>query len=350
MAANCENSPNAAPTFSIVVPVYNAAKYLRNCLESCRMQALGDFEVLCVDDGSTDASPALLAEFAARDNRFRVFHQRNLGAGPARNMALDEARGQYVCFLDADDFYPSPNALEALRAAAAESGYDIVGGGKRIVREDGTLYREIGFPRTGPFDYRETQQQYDYQRYLFSRSLLERTNLRFPALRRRQDPPFFVQALLSAGRYFAIGECVYCYRWRGHGVNIDWMADDGVRLGDHLRGLEMVADLADKNGLDRLYVRNALCLTHFRAFRRAEEIRRFEGELRDFVRRLRLSGKLTPSDLRALADSFALDVHPRSLRAGMLRSIFGLDVFLGLVAAHLPLGKRLLQPSVEEER
>ena len=103
MASNCENFPNAAPTVSIIVPVYNAAKYLRNCLESCRMQVLGDFEVLCVDDGSTDASPALLAEFAARDNRFRVFHQRNLGAGPARNMALDEARGQYVCFLDADD-------------------------------------------------------------------------------------------------------------------------------------------------------------------------------------------------------------------------------------------------------
>ena len=343
------SSRQSAPTISIVIPVYNAAKYLRGCLESCRSQTVVDFEALCVDDGSTDSSPALLEEYAAKDGRFRVFHQNNLGAGPARNLALDEARGQHVCFLDADDFYPSPHALEALCSAAAESKHDIVGGGKRIVREEGTLYREVGFARTGSIDYRETQQQYDYQRYLFSRSLLERTHLRFPALRRRQDPPFFVEALLAAGRYFAIDDCVYCYRWRGKGMTIDWMANDGVRLGDHLRGLEMVADLADKNGLDRLYVRNALCLTHFRAFRKPEEIRRFEGELRDFVRRLRLSGKLTPADLRALADSFALDVHPKSLRAGMIRSLFGTGVLLGLVAAHMPFGKRLLRPSVEEE-
>ena len=347
--ADHDHPPNAAPTVSVVVPVYNAAKYLRTCLESCRTQNLADFEVLCVDDGSTDGSSSLLAEYAEKDGRFRVFHQKNLGAGPARNLALDAARGQFICFLDADDFYPSAHALDALSAAAAQSTCDIVGGGKRIVREDGTTYRDVTFTRTGLIDYHETQQQYDYQRYLFSRSLLEQNHLRFPALRRRQAPPFFVQALLASGHYFAIDTCVYCYRWRGHGVHIDWMADDGVRLGDHLRGLELVADMADKNGLDRLYVRNALCLTHFRAFRRTEEIRRFEGELRDFVRRLRLSGKLTPSDLRALADSFALDVHPRSLRAGMIRSIFGTDVFLGLVAAHMPFGKRLLQPSVDEE-
>ena len=92
-----------SPAVSVVLPVYNVEGYLRGCLDSVRTQTLEDIEIICVDDGSTDGSGAILDEYAATDGRFRVIHQPNSGAGAARNRGLAEARGKYLFFCDADD-------------------------------------------------------------------------------------------------------------------------------------------------------------------------------------------------------------------------------------------------------
>lgn len=91
------------PFFSIIVPVYNVAPYLRECLDSVLAQTFADWECLCVDDGSTDDSGAILDEYALRDPRFRIFHQANAGVSSARNLALDNVCGRYFGFLDPDD-------------------------------------------------------------------------------------------------------------------------------------------------------------------------------------------------------------------------------------------------------
>lgn len=91
------------PFFSIIIPVYNVAPYLRECLDSVLAQTFTNWEVICVDDGSTDGSGAILDEYAARDPRFRVIHQSNAGVSAARNAALGAAIGSWVSFLDADD-------------------------------------------------------------------------------------------------------------------------------------------------------------------------------------------------------------------------------------------------------
>ena len=96
---------------SIIVPVYNAEKYLPRCLDSIAGQTFADFECILVDDGSTDGSPALCDERAARDSRFRVIHQQNRGASAARNAGLDAARAPWLFFVDADDAI-APCALE----------------------------------------------------------------------------------------------------------------------------------------------------------------------------------------------------------------------------------------------
>ncbi len=93
------------PTFSIIVPAFNVAPYLRECLDSVLAQTIADWECICVDDGSTDGSGAILDEYAARDMRFRVIHQANAGVGTARNRALDMVRGEWICFLDGDDVW-----------------------------------------------------------------------------------------------------------------------------------------------------------------------------------------------------------------------------------------------------
>ncbi len=101
------------PYFSIIVPVYNVAPYLREALDSVLAQTFTDWECLCVDDGSTDGSGAILDEYAAKDKRFRVFHKENGGVSSARNLALDNAKGEWICFLDGDDAL-LPKLLEKL--------------------------------------------------------------------------------------------------------------------------------------------------------------------------------------------------------------------------------------------
>lgn len=93
------------PVFSIIIPIYNVAPYLRECLDSVLAQTFSNWECLCVDDGSTDESGAILDEYATRDPRFRVFHQPNAGVSAARNLALDNVKGEWIGFLDGDDVW-----------------------------------------------------------------------------------------------------------------------------------------------------------------------------------------------------------------------------------------------------
>lgn len=93
-----------SPEISVIVPVYNTEKYLRRCVDSILAQTYTDFELLLIDDGSTDGSPAICDEYAALDPRVRVFHKPNGGVSSARNLGLDHARGQWITFVDSDDY------------------------------------------------------------------------------------------------------------------------------------------------------------------------------------------------------------------------------------------------------
>lgn len=113
------------PSVSVVVPVYNTAKYLPQCLDSILAQTLQDIEIVCVNDGSTDKSPEILAAYAKRDKRMRIVAQPNGGYGKAMNTGFSKARGKYVAIVESDDFLDA-NALENLYALAAKHNADIV--------------------------------------------------------------------------------------------------------------------------------------------------------------------------------------------------------------------------------
>ena len=89
---------------SVIIPVYNTEQYLSRCLDSILSQSFDDFELLLIDDGSTDSSGAICDSYAEKDSRVRVFHKENGGVSSARNLGLDNAKGDYVCFVDSDDF------------------------------------------------------------------------------------------------------------------------------------------------------------------------------------------------------------------------------------------------------
>jgi len=110
---------------SVIIPVYNAERYLRRCLDSVCEQTFGDIEIICVDDGSTDASVDILREYKEKDTRFKIITQSNKGAGEARNTGLNSAEGKYLYFLDSDDEI-KPRALEVAFNEAEKSRADIV--------------------------------------------------------------------------------------------------------------------------------------------------------------------------------------------------------------------------------
>ena len=112
------------PKISVVIPVYNAEMYLRECLDSVVNQTLYDIEIICVNDGSTDNSQHILEEYSNKDSRIKIINQENQGAGAARNKGLETAAGEYISFLDSDDFFDL-RMLEKLYDRAMETNADI---------------------------------------------------------------------------------------------------------------------------------------------------------------------------------------------------------------------------------
>ncbi len=144
------------PFFSVTIPVYNVEKYIRQCLDSVLGQTFGDFEVVILDDGSTDKSGNICDEYARKDNRVRVVHDINMGLLMARRRALRHVKGEYVLFLDSDDYWEI-DLLENIYEVISENQVDMVfyrykavnGEGKELYQQrkllkDKELVREAG--------------------------------------------------------------------------------------------------------------------------------------------------------------------------------------------------------------
>lgn len=141
------NSENIKVT--VVMPIYNAADYLRPALDSVTAQTLAEMEIICVDDGSTDASLDIIREFQKMDPRIRIITENNAGPSIARNKGLSRARGEYVIFLDSDDFC-EPSMIEKMYAAAVKDDLDMV-----IARYDIYNNRTASFEKAVNCDHAE---------------------------------------------------------------------------------------------------------------------------------------------------------------------------------------------------
>ena len=203
---------------SVVIPVYNAAPWLGACLDSVLGQTLRDFEVICVDDGSTDGSAALLAERAAKDSRMKVLRQTNSGQGAARNRALDSSTGEFVYFMDADDELACADALERLVAEAERESLDALFFDADTQVDDGLAapppsVRAEDYIRrhdySGVFSGRELMALFLKNReytvspclVLFRREFLDKSRIRFPGERIfYEDNIFMTRVMLASER------------------------------------------------------------------------------------------------------------------------------------------------------
>jgi glycosyltransferase involved in cell wall biosynthesis len=163
------------PKVSVIIPVYNVDKYLKQCLDSVATQTLRDIEIICVNDGSTDGSLAILEEYAKKDSRIVVINQKNQGAGLARNKALKCAQGRYFVFMDSDDFYPNANTLALLFNTIVEQKVLVCGGSLLYYENEISSsilpnFRKAVFENNGLMLFSDYQFDFYYQRFIFSQN------------------------------------------------------------------------------------------------------------------------------------------------------------------------------------
>ena len=213
-----------SPKVSVIIPVYNTEKYLRRCLDSVVNQTLRDIEIICVDDGSTDSSPDILREYEKKDSRIKILTQPNINAGAARNNGLARAAGEYLSFLDADDFF-EPNMLEAAWSKAKEQGAEIVVFRSDVFDMDSDSFisqrytiRESLLPEHRPFAGTEINKDF-FKAFvgwawdkLFLRAYISENNLRFQEQRTTNDLFFTFMALAKAKRITVLGDVLAHHR------------------------------------------------------------------------------------------------------------------------------------------
>ena len=212
--------------FSVIIPVYNVEKYLRACLDSMLDQSFFDWEAVCVNDGSTDGSASILAEYATKDNRFRVVEQSNAGLSAARNTGMKHVTGDYVLFLDSDDWLET-DALEAL--ARNLDGEDMVcfSGRRYLELEDRYLpsdqLEEETYQSGMEYYNRNALQRRDFAFVCvvlraYKRTFLVENDLRFKEGIYHEDNLFTPKACYYAQGVRVINDCLYDYRVRGNSI------------------------------------------------------------------------------------------------------------------------------------
>lgn len=212
------------PLISVIVPVYNVAAYLRECMDSIVNQSYSNLEIICVNDGSTDASPEILKEYEERDSRVRVVHQKNGGLSAARNTGLKYATGEWVAYVDSDD---------ALDLQAAEIWV-------KSIRDDIDLLcfgvRMIGEASQETLEHREKYfeckvlGEYDFDveilkkitvtvwNKLFRRSYIVQHNMQFPVGLYYEDGAFFSQFAPFVNKVVLLPDKLYIYRQRENSI------------------------------------------------------------------------------------------------------------------------------------
>ena len=199
---------------SVIMPIYNDEEKLNDAINSVLNQTLTEIELICVDDGSTDNSLSILNDFAEKDDRIRVFSQKNQGSGKARNKGISEAKGEYIAFLDSDDQMVDNDALNQLYTEAKKNNVDMASGGIQFVDKGKISYEFSCFKPITELKLRPVGDYclpWYFYKNIFKRSLLIENDIRFPDLLRGQDPIFLVEILSHLDNFLEVPVLYYSY-------------------------------------------------------------------------------------------------------------------------------------------
>ena len=237
---------------SVIIPVYNVEDYLGMCLDSVCNQTLKDIEIICIDDGSTDKSPEILKKYAEKDSRVKIITQKNSGQAVSRNIGIKKAQGEYIAFVDSDDFI-NKEMFEKLYIKAKDNNLDVsmckIATYNNHTGEvkDNLWYYMLGVFRDfkkDVFNHRDTREftceiaVTPYNK-IYKKSLLDDNNILFPEGLIFEDEKFFYDVYLNSKRVSIVDESLYYYRVnrKGSTVNIDEENDysDIVEISKQIR-------------------------------------------------------------------------------------------------------------------
>ena len=224
---------------SVIIPVYNVEDYLNECLDSVINQTLEDIEIICIDDGSTDNSPNILKEYQKKDSRIKIITKENGGQATARNLGIKEAQGEYIAFVDSDDFI-EPTMFEKLYTKAKDNNLDIAMckiatyDNQTEEIKDNVWYYMLGVFRDFDkdiFNHKDTREftchiaVTPYNK-IYKTTLLKENNILFPEGLIFEDEKFFYDTYLRAKRVSIVDEFLYYYRINRKGSTVDTIKDN----------------------------------------------------------------------------------------------------------------------------
>ena len=243
---------------SVIVPVYNVEKYLDECLDSILAQSFKNFEVICVNDGSTDSSSDILNNYAKKDTRIKIITQSNQGLGGARNAGLNKANGNYICFIDSDD-YIELDALEKLHSNAISNQSDIAlfkfqkvddfhnVDRKRYAFKIDRIFGDIDYDHF-TFTYQDVKKHVLNSAFsaclkLYKKEFLDSIGFAFPAEVHFEDVPAHAMVMLGAQRISFVNDFLYNYR-----TNPDSITNATANNFDIFKVIDMVEDYLMEHG------------------------------------------------------------------------------------------------------
>lgn len=241
------------------MPVYNASNYLNLSINSLLNQSLKDIELICVDDGSTDNSLEILKDFSDKHDFIKIITQKNSGSGIARNKGLDNASGEYIAFLDADDIFIDKDALEVMYKTAVKYDADLVCGNLKRHTNDGRIVEDIHksrktyafFDDYGFISSEDYGVPWAFYKNIFKRDFLNKNNIRFPDLKRGQDPVFMAEVLVSTDNIPVTPKILYGYSFEVDGGPRN-KVDNFDKKKDYITHFKMTFDILENSGLNNL--------------------------------------------------------------------------------------------------
>lgn len=271
--------------FSIIIPVYNVEKYLRECLDSVLNQTFADWNAICVNDGSTDGSAAILEEYGNKDNRFRIISQPNGGLSAARNTGLKAATGEYVLFLDSDDWIED-NALEILSNDLDDEDMLCFSGRRYFERKglyhDADMLKERSYVSGMDYYNENALQSRDFAFVCvvlraYRRTFLIENCLWFKEGIYHEDNLFTPIACYYAKKVRQVSDCLYDYRVRANSITT---TGNVKRLRDLTGTANSLASFfIPKQGFDKTVIYRAITHHYQAVFAKASKSERKELKL-----------------------------------------------------------------------
>jgi glycosyltransferase involved in cell wall biosynthesis len=309
--------------FTIIIPVYNSEKFLKACVTSIQEQTYKNIEILLVDDGSTDKSPEICDILAAEDVRIKVIHQENAGTSAARNKALENATGDYVMFMDNDDFWAKKEGLFEIQEQLQQSQADVLlfdatkrYGDKDEFTGESTLSRDLVLGKSAAEALDVLLKENKLVRAVWTKviknSLVSENSLRFPEGKRNEDTAFTADLLSVARSYDWYN--YYFYIWVKTGesqtakrTSFESMEDLKYILETRLSHLENM-----ESGLKEMY------LSYF-----AYPYVVLLGQVKEAAKRDKVKSKKLIQELKKYSFLIKYDLHPNVRQVKKVYSLIG---------------------------